>query len=242
MNKRILELAEQAGYHINGGKLPKSIKPSWASWSKYEQLAEAAHRMGAYKCARKWSQYAEAILAVLFEDVLEVVSDFDTELSPATKPDIKVVVEEIKPTATVKPIDLSPAEEKKAAKAVKQEWRKLSEKEGIEPSRILELPLPDWWWLGKKDNHALRRSTSVPINVINQAIMEMAELKTEKAKNIRWEAVTKFCKPNRQERPMGARGIMPTEWIEGEDAFWVYWEKEKRAEEIADLKLAMGMV
>lgn len=33
--------------------------------SKYEKLAEAAHRTGAYKCARKWSVKAEKLEAVI---------------------------------------------------------------------------------------------------------------------------------------------------------------------------------
>ena len=48
---------------------------------KYERLAEIAHKMGCYKCARKWSIKAEKFEAVIntLEDIKEVkMEDFNT--------------------------------------------------------------------------------------------------------------------------------------------------------------------
>lgn len=41
--------------------------------AKYEMLAEAAHRTGAYKCARKWSIKAEKLEAVI--SALETIEE-----------------------------------------------------------------------------------------------------------------------------------------------------------------------
>lgn len=60
--------------------------------AKYEKLAEAAHKTGAYACARKWSikvEKLEAVISVL--EQIEVGMDFETfkqkAIEAGTKPD-----------------------------------------------------------------------------------------------------------------------------------------------------------